>query len=62
MTQVKISTLQDLERGKRTEAEHVIGYVVDLAAANGVAVPKLALLYRIIRGVEAAHSPMTNDQ
>jgi 2-dehydropantoate 2-reductase len=54
MTQVRISTLQDLERGKRTEAEHVIGYVVDLAAANGAAVPKLALLYRIIRGVEAA--------
>jgi 2-dehydropantoate 2-reductase len=54
MTQVKISTLQDLERGKRTEAEHVIGYVVDLAAAHGVAVPKLALLYRVIRGVESA--------
>jgi 2-dehydropantoate 2-reductase len=54
MTQVKISTLQDLERGKRTEAEHVIGYVVDLAAAHGAAVPKLALLYRIIQGVESA--------
>jgi 2-dehydropantoate 2-reductase len=54
MTQVKISTLQDLERGKRTEAEQVIGYVVGLAAAHGVAVPKLALLYRVIQGVEAA--------
>jgi len=54
MTQVKISTLQDLERGKRTEAEHVIGYVVDLAAAHGAAVRKLALLYRVIQGVEAA--------
>jgi 2-dehydropantoate 2-reductase len=54
MTQVKISTLQDLERGKRTEAEQVIGYVVGLAAAHGVAVPKLELLYRVIRGVEAA--------
>ncbi len=58
MTHVKISTLQDLERGKRTEAAHVIGYVVDLAAAHGVAVPKLALLYRIIQGVEAAQSSM----
>ena len=56
MTQVKISTLQDLERGKRTEAAHVIGHVVDLAEANGVPVPKLALLYRVIRGVEAAQS------
>ena len=54
MTQVKISTLQDLERGKRTEAAHVIGYVVELAAAHGVAVPKLALLYRVIHGVESA--------
>ena len=62
MTQVKISTLQDLERGKRTEAEHVIGYVVDLAAAHGVAVPKLALLYRVIRGVEAAQLPKANEQ
>ena len=62
MTQVKISTLQDLERGKRTEAEHVIGYVVDLAAAPGVAVPKLALHYRVIRGAEAAQLPMTKSQ
>ena len=54
MTQVKISTLQDLERGRRTEAEQVIGYVVDLAATQGVAVPKLELLYRVIQGVEAA--------
>jgi len=62
MTQVKLATLQDLERGKRAEAAHVIGYVVDLAAAHGVAVPKLALLYRVIRGVEAAQLPMTTDQ
>lgn len=62
MTQVKISTLQDLERGKRTEAEHVIGYVVNLAAAHGVAVPKLALLYQVIRGVEAAQFRVTDDQ
>jgi ketopantoate reductase len=54
MTQVKISTLQDLERGRRTEADHVIGYVVRLAAAHRVPVPKLDVLYRIIQGVEAA--------
>jgi 2-dehydropantoate 2-reductase len=53
MTQVKISTLQDLERGKRTEADQVIGHVVHLAATHGVAVPKLELLYRVIQGVEA---------
>jgi ketopantoate reductase len=54
MTQVKISTLQDLERGRRTEAEQVIGYVVHLAATHRIPVPKLDLLYRVIQGVEAA--------
>ena len=54
MTQVKISTLQDLERGKRTEAEHIIGHVVRQAAELGLAVPKVELLYRLIQGIERA--------
>lgn len=54
ITQVKVSTLQDLERSKPTEADEVIGYVVGLAAELGMAVPKVEILYRIIRGVEAA--------
>ena len=54
MTQVKISTLQDLERGKRTEADQTIGYVVRLAATHGVPVPKLELLCRVIQGIEAS--------
>ena len=54
MTQVKTSTLQDLERGKPTEADHVIGHVVRLGVEVGVALPKLELLYRIIQGIEAA--------
>ncbi|MGE5850135.1 MAG: ketopantoate reductase family protein [Candidatus Methylomirabilota bacterium] len=54
MTQVKISTLQDLERGKRTEADHIIGHVLGLAAELGLALPKLELLYRIIQGIEGA--------
>ena len=54
MTGVKISTLQDLERGRKTEADHVIGHVVRLADAHGVAIPKLQLLFRVIQGVEAA--------
>jgi len=60
MTQVKISTFQDLERGKRTEADQVIGYVVHLAATLGLAVPKVELLYRVIQGIERAqqaHNP-----
>jgi ketopantoate reductase len=54
MTGVRISMLQDLERGKRTEAEQVIGHVIRLAAQHKVAVPKLDLLYRIIRGIEVS--------
>jgi 2-dehydropantoate 2-reductase len=56
MTGVKISTLQDLERGRRTEADHVIGHVIRLAAAHGIAVPKLQLFFRVIQGVEAAQA------
>jgi len=54
MTQVKISTLQDLERGKPTEADQTIGHVVRLGVDLGVALPKLGLLYRVIQGIEAA--------
>jgi 2-dehydropantoate 2-reductase len=56
MTGVKISMLQDLERGRRTEAEQVVGHVIRLAAQHRVPVPKLDLLYRILRGMEAAGS------
>ncbi len=54
MTQVKISTLQDLERGRPTEADQTIGHVVRLAADLAVALPTLGLLYRVIQGIEAA--------
>lgn len=54
MTQVKISTLQDLERGKPTEADEVIGYLVRLGAKHGVTLPRLELFYRVIRGIEAS--------
>ncbi len=54
MTGVKISTLQDLERGRRTEADQTIGYVVRLAKERGLVLPTVELLYRIIRGIEAA--------
>lgn len=56
MTQVKISTLQDLERGKPTEADQTIGHVVRLGGRLGVPLPTLDLLYRIVRGTEAAQA------
>jgi 2-dehydropantoate 2-reductase len=61
MTGVKISTLQDLERGKRTEAEQTIGHVVRLARDHGVALPTVELLYRIIRSIEAAQRAEAPD-
>lgn len=54
LTQVRISMLQDLERGKRTEVDQTLGHVVRLAADLGVPVPRVELLYRLIRGTEAA--------
>lgn len=54
LTQVRISTLQDLLRGRRTEAEQTIGYVLELGARQGVPLPMLTVFYRAIRGMEAA--------
>jgi 2-dehydropantoate 2-reductase len=54
MTHVKISMLQDVERGKRTEVEEIIGYVVREAARLQIPVPKIELVYRLVRGVSQA--------
>lgn len=54
MTQVKISMLQDVERGKRTEVEEIIGYVVREAARLQIPVPKIELVYRLVKGVSQA--------
>ena len=59
MTQVRVSTLQDLERGKATEADHTIGHVVRMAATLGLAVPKVELLYRLVQGIERAQQAST---
>lgn len=50
-TGVRISTLQDLDRGRRTELEETIGYVVRLAGEGGVELPRLDLCYRILRAL-----------
>jgi ketopantoate reductase len=52
LTQVKVSTLQDLERGRHTEADQTIGYVVRLARDLRVGLPTVELLYRVIQGIE----------
>lgn len=54
MRSMRMSLLQDLERGKRTEIEEIAGEVVRRARATAVAAPATALCYEIVRGVEAA--------
>jgi 2-dehydropantoate 2-reductase len=48
----KVSTLQDLEQGKRClEVEETLGYAVQQGAALGVPTPTLHTCYRLIAGI-----------
>jgi ketopantoate reductase len=48
---LRMSSLHDLERGRRLEVEETLGYVVVNAAAAGLAVPTVDTCYRLIRGI-----------
>lgn len=47
----KVSTLQDLEQGKRLEVEETLGYAVHQAAALEVATPTMDTCYKLIAGI-----------
>ena len=47
----KISTLQDLERGRRLEVEETLGYAVRKGAELDVPVPTLETCYRLLAGI-----------
>jgi ketopantoate reductase len=53
LTEMRISMLQDLLRGRPTEVEETLGYVVRRAGDTGVDVPHTRFAYRVIRGVES---------
>jgi 2-dehydropantoate 2-reductase len=53
MTRVKISALQDVERGRKTEIEDLLGYPLSLAKKLEVETPRLELIYRLIRGLDS---------
>jgi 2-dehydropantoate 2-reductase len=53
LTEMRISMLQDLLRGRPTEVEETLGYVVRTADALGVPVPLVRFAYGVVRGVEA---------
>ena len=47
----RVSSLQDLERGRRLEVEETLGYVVAHAATAGLAVPTVDTCYHLISGI-----------
>ena len=50
----KTSMLQDVEAGKPTEIDALVGSIVEIARDRGVAVPGLEALYRLVKLLEAA--------
>ena len=52
MTDVRVSMLQSIERGRRLEVEAIHGYVVREAERLGVAVPTVDLCYRLLAGID----------
>ncbi|MGA8475935.1 MAG: 2-dehydropantoate 2-reductase [Candidatus Cybelea sp.] len=54
---VKTSTLQDYERGRRLELEPILGAIIELAERYRVSVPNLLETYAALRQAEAAQSP-----
>ena len=52
------STLQSLERGRKTEVDFLNGYVCDMARAIGVPTPLNAALTRMIKEIEDGRRPI----
>src|SRR5215475_9014477 len=47
----KVSTLQDVERGKRLEVEETLGYAVRQSAVLGIPTPTMDVCYNLIAGM-----------
>lgn len=52
-TSTRISMLQDVLKGRKTEIEETAGYVVSRARELGVAIPNVEFGYRVVRGVDS---------
>jgi 2-dehydropantoate 2-reductase len=50
----KVSTLQDLEAGRRLEVEETLGYAVRKGAELGLPIPTLDTCYRLIASISAS--------
>jgi 2-dehydropantoate 2-reductase len=53
------STAQDLARGKRSEIDHLNGYILRKGAALGIATPANRLLHSLVRLLESRSEPAT---
>lgn len=49
----RMSSLQDLERGKRLEVDETLGYAITEAERLGLAVPTLVTCYKLVAGINA---------
>jgi 2-dehydropantoate 2-reductase len=58
---LKSSSLQSLERGRKTEVDFLNGYVVARADEAGVPVPLNRALVAMIKEIEAGERPLTPD-
>lgn len=52
-TSTRISMLQDVLKGRKTEVEETAGYVVQRAREHGISVPNVEFGYRVVRGVDS---------
>lgn len=50
----KVSTLQDIENGRRLEIDEIMGYAVRKARAVGLNLPTLETCYRLVVGLDRA--------
>ena len=58
----KVSTLQDLEQGRRLEVEETLGYAVRKGAELGIPLPTLETCYRLIAGINCRHIEETSPK
>ena len=50
----KVSTLQDIEHGRRLEIDEIMGYAVRKAGQLGLSLPTVETCYRLVAGFDRA--------
>ncbi len=60
-TAVRVSMLQSVESGRSLEHDAVFGYVIEIARANGVAVPKTEFVHHVARTLDHRAKPASRQ-